>query len=159
MNIFYLDSDPTKCAQAHYDKHVVKMILETAQILSSSYHIYNNNPSHKVYKLTHKSHPSVKWCNESVNNWNWLRQLGLALDKEYTHRYGRKHKSAIVIENMVTPTNMPNADFTPPPMVMDNMYITDDTILSYRWMYVKQKGNLRSYTNRCEPDWMCGYEK
>lgn len=154
MNIFYLDSDPTKCAQAHYDKHVVKMILETAQILSSSYHIYNNNPDYRIYKLTHKNHPSVKWCNQSVNNWNWLRQLGLALGKEYTRRYGRKHKSAIVIENMQTPIGMPSADFTPPPMVMDDKYKTDDTILSYRWMYVEQKSNLRSYTNRCEPDWM-----
>lgn len=156
MNIFYLDENATKCAQAHYDKHVVKMVLETAQILSTVYHVYDDQPTYRIYKPTHINHPSVKWACESASNWNWLRQLGLALGEEYTHRYGKVHKSKLVIAKMKTPVGMPSTDFTPPPMVMDHEYKTDDVVLSYRWMYTTQKSNLKQYTNRCEPDWMVG---
>ena len=39
MNIFYLDNDPMTCAQMHNDKHVIKMILETCQLLSTAHRI------------------------------------------------------------------------------------------------------------------------
>lgn len=63
MNIFYLDYDLTKCAQAHGDKHVVKMILEHAQLLSSVHHILDGDrvSDYSAYGLTHKNHPSAIW--------------------------------------------------------------------------------------------------
>ena len=37
MNIFYLDTRPKEAAMMHCDKHCVKMILETAQLLSTAH--------------------------------------------------------------------------------------------------------------------------
>ena len=82
MNIFVLDTDPIKAAQYHADKHVVKMITETAQLLNSTYY-FTNEKDKASYKLTHKNHPCSIWARESLDNWVWLKQLGLALYDEY----------------------------------------------------------------------------
>ena len=74
MNIFILDLDPQSCAEAHCDKHVVKMILETAQLLSSALWITGVEAP---YRLTHKNHPCAIWTRESLDNYMWLCQLGL----------------------------------------------------------------------------------
>lgn len=69
MNIFILDTNPKIAAQYHVDKHVVKMILETAQLLCSAHWL---NGSEAPYKLTHKNHPCAIWTRECVENYNWL---------------------------------------------------------------------------------------
>ena len=89
MNIFYLHSDPVVAAQKQYNKHVVKMILESAQLLCSAHHMLDSEID-VPYKLTHKNHPSAVWTRQSKQNYAWLYFHMLALGDEYTKRYGKK---------------------------------------------------------------------
>ena len=83
MNIFYLDNNPVKAAQVQYNKHVVKMILESAQMLCTAHHHYDNG--HNVpYKKAHYNHPSTIWCRQNASQYKWLYDHMVALGKEYT---------------------------------------------------------------------------
>jgi hypothetical protein len=95
MNIFVLDWDVKKCATYHNDKHVVKMILETAQLLCG---VHWSIGSEAPYKLSHKNHPCSVWVRQDLNNYLWLCELGLELCKEYSYRYGKRHKTQEIIE-------------------------------------------------------------
>jgi hypothetical protein len=152
MNIFFLDFDVKKCAEYHCDKHVVKMILETAQLLCSAHHVTGGTAP---YKLSHKNHPCSIWVRSSLSNYLYLCELGLALGEEYTHRYGKKHKSVEVIEWCLS--NRPNihdVDFTSPPLAMGDEYkIGNDVIESYRNYYKGAKSEIVSWKNRETPDW------
>lgn len=94
MNIFFLSKFVIECAKYHCDKHVIKMILETTQLLWSAWHITGPNswqdmvPSNcKIYRLTHRNHPMSIWVRKSKENYWWLVWLGLELCKEYDNRY------------------------------------------------------------------------
>ena len=88
MNIFALDNDVKVAAQWHVDKHVVKMPLETAQMLCTARHELGEKPESIPYKVAHKNHPCTIWCRTSSENYDWLCDLGMVLCKEYTYRYG-----------------------------------------------------------------------
>ncbi|MBS3076632.1 hypothetical protein J4481_02740 [Candidatus Pacearchaeota archaeon] len=97
MNIFVLDKDPKKSARILCDQHVVKMILESAQLLCTAHHC--TNPKSKApYKKTHVNHPCSIWTRTSEGNYNWLVAHADELCKEYTKRYNREHKTKKVIE-------------------------------------------------------------
>lgn len=87
MNIFILDNDVSKCAMYHCDKHVVKMILESAQMLST---VIRESGIDCGYKITHLNHPCTIWTRESLSNWKWLRNLVEALNQEYKFRFEKK---------------------------------------------------------------------
>ena len=72
MNIFYLHDDPVTCAKMHCDKHVVKMIVEYAQLLSTAHHVCDGEPKIHCYKATHKNHPSAVWARANKHNYNYL---------------------------------------------------------------------------------------
>lgn len=152
MNIFFLDFDVKKCAEYHCDKHVVKMILETAQLLCSAHHVTGGSAP---YKLSHKNHPCSIWVRSSLSNYLYLCELGLKLGEEYTHRYGKKHKSVEVIEwCLVNRPNIHDVDFTSPPLAMGDEYkIGNDVIESYRNYYKGAKSNIVSWKNREKPFW------
>ena len=95
MNIFVLDKNPFKAAEYHYDKHVVKMILETAQILETVRSLWDIPCT---LKPTRMHHPCVKWAQHPVH-FAWLSHLGLGLLDEYEKRYNRVHKYASLIED------------------------------------------------------------
>ena len=99
MNIFILDSNIKRCAQYHCDKHVVKMILESAQILST---VLRLNDVDYGYKVTHVNHPCTLWAGKSLSNWKWLRELASALNNEYRFRFKKEinHKSFDLIQSM-----------------------------------------------------------
>lgn len=158
MNIFFLDFDVKKCAKFHCDKHVVKMILETAQLLCSAHHVTIHDTIHDTihvpYKLSHKNHPCSIWVRESLSNYLYLCELGLALGEEYTYRYGKTHKSIEVIKWCLT--NRPNIKdfgFTTPPLAMPDEYKVDSVIDSYRNYYKGAKSTIVSWKNREKPDW------
>jgi len=105
VNIFVLHTDPVRAARYHCDRHVVKMTLETAQLLSTALALENPDQAVQlqaaglIYRPTHRNHPCAQWAAESLANYRWLARLGLALAEEYSYRYqGRVHKSAAVIE-------------------------------------------------------------
>ena len=154
MNIFFLDFDTKKCAEYHCDKHVVKMILETAQLLCGSHHMVNNPISDIPYKLSHKNHPCAIWVRESLSNYLYLCDLGLELCKEYTYRYGKRHKSQDIIEWCLS--NKPlikDIGFTTPPKAMPDEYKVDDVIESYRNYYIGAKKEFAKWKNREIPQW------
>jgi len=157
MNIFVLDTDVTRCAQAHYDKHVVKMCLEYAQILSTSARL--RGFEHNGYKSTHVNHPCVRWAAEDARNWNWLLWLAFELGREYTARYGKTHKSTEAL-TLLPPELTLSAGFcveTPKnfALAMPEEFQTDDAVESYRNYYRIGKRDLASYrAPAVEPSWL-----
>lgn len=97
MNIFACDHQPEKAAQYLPDKLVVKMPLESAQMLCT---VLWTNGIPAPYKPTHTSHPCVLWVSRTSGNWRWLVEHGLALCNEYTLRYNKIHASQAVIEEV-----------------------------------------------------------
>jgi hypothetical protein len=91
MNIFYLSPHPKIAAKWHCDKHIVKMILEYAQLLSTAHHELDGVPSIECYKSTHKNHPSAIWARENDKHYKWLWALLYETCKEYTRRYNKVH--------------------------------------------------------------------
>lgn len=154
MNIFYLAPTPREAAQLHCDKHVVKMILETAQILATVHHTHGN---HEVtYKATHVNHPSVKWAAATRANYLWLHKLGLELCAEYYYRYGKIHKchQYLIGELYFPPTDQPDGEWSEPPACMPDEYKTDDIVQSYKNYYRGAKSQFAKWTNRDTPDFM-----
>ena len=90
MNIFVLSEDPVQAAQWQCDKHVVKMIIESAQMLSSA---VVRHGGECIYKPTHKHHPCTIWAGDSHENWSWLYRHFVALSLEYEARYKKQHLS------------------------------------------------------------------
>lgn len=157
MNIFFLHMNPRICAQMHVDKHVIKMILETCQLLCSAVHL--NGTYTPPYKLTHKNHPSSLWTRKSLNNYNWLCELGIELCKEYTYRYGKIHKTQKHIEFLKkNPPLLPDDQFTLPPAVMPENYKKNDVVFSYRYYILYEKTDLLSWSGkiagRQTPEWV-----
>jgi len=152
MNIFYLDKSVVKCAKYHNDKHVVKMILETAQLLCGAHWATGGEAP---YKLSHKNHPCAIWVRQSMSNYVWLCKLGRQLCHEYTKRYGKFHKTSDIITWCVdNPPNIPENGFTDPPMAMpDDCKIANNAILSYRNYYMKEKRAFSTWKNGNPPSW------
>lgn len=160
MNIFYLSSDPVECAKWHYDKHVVKMILEYSQLLSTAHHLLDGTPSIECYKPTHKNHPSAVWVRERIENYQWLYELLKETCKEYTHRYGKVHATQQkgIVDNL---WNVPyellatkQSGVTKMPQCMPDEYKCDDSIMAYRNYYREGKAHLMAYKNREAPKWL-----
>jgi hypothetical protein len=122
----------------HLDKHVVKMILETCQLLCTAIWLSGKEAP---LKKTHVNHPSAIWCRQNKENWIWLKHLGLALCKEYTYRYEKIHKLQDTIENLKVP-NLPEGRFFEPTPAMHNCYKEKDSLTSYRNYYLLGKCHL-----------------
>ncbi len=155
MNIFALDYSPKLAAQYHCDKHVVKMIVETAQILSTAHHINGVNSQLReiIYKETHKNHPCCIWARESTENYLWLCSLGIELCKEYTLRYGKIHKTQSILEMLVG--NIPNFKyvcFTPFALAMPEDCWKEDAVLAYRKYYMVHKRGICTWKTK-KPIW------
>ena len=151
MNIFYLDEDPYQCAIAHCDKHCVKMILETAQLLSS---VHWMTGGEAPYKLTHKNHPSAVWARENLGNYRWLADLGVELCNEYTSRYGKVHKSTgIILDLALADPDIPEGEFTPPPQCMPDHCKHENTVQAYRNYYLIEKSYMAKWSHSEAPDW------
>lgn len=152
MNIFFLDYDPKKCAQYHNNKHVVKMILETAQLLCGVHWMIGEEAP---YKLSHKNHPCSKWVREDLNNYLWLCELGLELCEEYKYRYGKTHKTyQVILWCIDNKPNIPDIEFTSPPLAMpDVCKINNNIISSYRNYYIIEKSSFCVWKGREVPYW------
>ena len=154
MNIFILDEDPKTCAQMHCDKHCVKMILETAQLLCGVHHIIESSVE-IPYKLSHKNHPCSIWARECIENYVWLCDLGVELCKEYTHRYNKRHKSQDIIEWCIvnTPNLLENGKMTPFALAMPDECKVGNPVESYRRYYMTEKRSIADWKNRETPNW------
>lgn len=174
MNIFYLHPDPKICAEMHVDKHVVKMILEYAQLLSTAHRMLDGEEyidassgrkikrwrlpdpdlEQHLYKASHVNHPSAVWVRQSNNNYTWLMCLFQELLLEYTHRYGKHHSTErLVYWLRKPPANIPVGYLTQPTPAMPDEYKVPDSIQSYRNYYIGAKKSMAKWKNRPVPEW------
>ena len=147
MNIFYLDKDPVKAAQIQYNKHVVKMILESAQMLCTAHHHYAESYNYKTfvpYKKAHYNHPSTIWARGNRSQYRWLYNHMIALGEEYTKRYSKTHLSITKCKPTLQfhPNGMPDGFFTEPPQCMPDEYKVEGDSLSAYWNYYEQEKQL-----------------
>ena len=143
MNIFVLHNDPIKAAKSQCDKHVVKMILESAQMLCTVAH---NNGFAAPYKAAFKNHPCTLWVGKSKQNWRWLVDHALALCEEYTHRYGKVHKSQKHIEwCSEIPIPLPDNGLTEFAQAMPVQYKNPCAVTAYRAYYHGEKARFASW--------------
>ena len=154
MNIFVLHPDPGIAARMQCDRHVVKMTLESAQMLSTA---VNELGGQAPYKSAHVNHPCSVWVRESLGNFLWLYDHGMALAKEYTQRYGKVHKSEAVIQecmDKVRPLPLFNLSRTPHPLCMPDEYKSDDAVEAYRRLYIADKAGFAQWNKTTEaPSW------
>lgn len=152
MNIFVLDNDPIAAARQQCDKHVVKMVLESAQLLCSA-HPKDAAP----YKRAYLKHPCTLWTSQSVENYEWLCVHALALAIEYRNRYKKTHKSEEVIkwcrDNI---PNIPSIGFTPQPKCMPDKYKVSSVVQSYRNYYNGDKSRFARWSRTETPLWFTG---
>jgi hypothetical protein len=107
------------------------------------------------YRQTHKNHPSAIWARSNKSNYVWLCELGMELCNEYTHRYGKIHKTQQHLEWLsINIPNIPDGEFTQPTLAMPEQYKSDDHIQSYRLYYIKDKSHLHSWKNREIPEFI-----
>jgi hypothetical protein len=166
MNIFYLDDEPATCATYHTDKHVIKMILESAQLLCTALNVtadYQVTP----YKTTHVNHPCAIWIRASFPNWLYTYDLMHELEKEWQYRYNhtKRHASIISLHTYDTPLSikelasmlLPNIGRTTPALAMPDWCKVPgegNEVESYRTYYREAKKELHSWTKRGAPSWL-----
>ena len=158
MNIFYFDKCPVKSAEAQPDKMLVKMPLETAQMLCTAHRVLDGDDyadSVGLYKTAYKNHPCTVWARQSSGNYEWLYTHFLALGMEYTYRYGKQHASITKLAKplMQFPKNIHQGDMTPLAQAMPDEYKDDDPIVAYRNYVIHEKHYAQWNKNREQPIW------
>ena len=181
MNIFYIAEDAQTCAEMHCSKHVVKMIIEYAQLLSTAHRLLDgefyidktttgrnikrwrlpDDLDQTMMKATHINHPSSVWARTNQANYQWLYSLWYELCKEYTYRYGKIHsvETRLVDALKHAPRNIDKttAFFPPTPAMPDEVKIAGNSLLSYRNYYNQRKAHIASWqgrvNNRVLPEW------
>ena len=181
MNIFILDESPVKAAQLQCDKHVVKMILESAQMLSTAHRMLDGyverRPSKSgktmvkyyvhpdpelenvLYKAVHHHHPCTVWSMESVQNYLWHYEHFVALCVEYQYRYKKVHNTQLLLEEILAtpPKNIPNKGLTPFALAMKHepqCIHEDEPVRSYQEYYQTKQDRFKMvWTGRQTPEW------
>jgi hypothetical protein len=183
MNIFYLDREPRIAAEYHCDKHVVKMILESAQLLSSAHRlldgqlvegkkiiegsspvrwrktkqwVLNDNREKVLYGVSHVNHPSAIWARSNIDHYRYLYDLFVFLIQEYKYRYNNKnHKCEMLLQPLFPcPNNIDyEAPWTDPPQAMPDDCKVDNAVQAYRNYYIKYKYKFAKWTRREIPSW------
>ena len=160
MNIFYLDKNPSIAAEMACDKHVVKMILESAQLLSTAHRVIDGDERADkmgLYKTAHKNHPSTIWTRTSTENYMWLNRYFGALCREYTYRYGKHHASERLLGPLAhVPKGLTYSGFTDPPQCMPDYCKGEDTVLAYQNYYILEKSRFAKWKKRPVPEWFNG---
>ena len=175
MNIFVLSRDPYIAAREMCDKHVVKMIVESAQMLSTCHRMLDGTPEKRdsvsgkrkvmyyklndwrethLYKAVHYKHPCNIWLRENIANYYWLYNHFLALLSEYHYRYNKHHACERLINPLAaTPTNIPNGNLTEFPLAMPDECKSKDVVSSYRKYYTHYKSEFATWKSRGAPAW------
>lgn len=156
MNIFVLDMNVEKCARYHCDQHVVKMILESIQIICTA---LNGKGFQTPYKSTHIKHPCVLWAGESFDNIKWLTMLAKSLNREYKYRYRKSadHASVQVLDQIKV-MKFESAGLTEFAQAMPEKYrVPGNPVRAYRRFYVGEKLRFAKWTRRKRPAWIEEY--
>ncbi len=176
MNIFILSQDPQEAARLQCDRHVVKMVVETAQILSTAHRILDGKettivgPKRKkkhwelidafreklFYRATHRNHPCCVWARESLGNYIWLYEHFIALCDEYTYRYGKIHRCDSLFRGVLdeAPSRIPDVGLTEFATATNTVVSIEDIVQRYRAFYITKKTKFKmTWKKRQVPDW------
>ena len=158
MNIFYFDECPIKSARAQPDKMLVKMPLETAQMLCTAHRELDGDEyadATGLYKRAYWNHPCTIWARESSANYFWLYKHFLALGREYTFRYGKIHKSVDKLSRALfkQPDNISRIGMTTLAQAMPDEYKDDDPTVAYRDYVIHEKHYAKWEQGRDKPEW------
>lgn len=185
MNIFFLDHTPALAARQHCDQHVPKMIIETAQMLSTAHHVLDGAPVYKVlksgktsvkyvkddptlYKPTHVNHPSSIWCRGSAENYDFLYGIFRELSCMYTERDGKFHATWLKLSKVLRfrPNNICwRTGFTTPPCAIAEEFLVypaaksmQQVIDNYRNYYNESKSRFATFGKygNPTPEWYHG---
>lgn len=184
MNLFYLSHDPEDCARQHVDKHVVKMIVESAQLLCTAHRVLDGKEILRIhpvsgrkgktwihprrlhdellYKSSHVMHPAGIWIRQTADQYMYLFDLFKALNAEYMHRYNNPYGHSTFLNLEWVLNNPPVAiksvlGFVDPPQCMPVELKAATAIEGYRNFYIRDKIRFATYTNRRAPDWYRPY--
>ena len=175
MNIFVLNSEPYIAAREMCDKHVVKMIVESAQMLSTCHRVLDGSLEKRdsvsgkrkidyyklsdsresiLYKAAHLKHPCNIWIRESNANYKWLYDHFLALLSEYKWRYNKNHACGKLVDVLAsTPINIPESRLTTFPQAMPDDCKGADAVQAYQTYYIKYKKDFATWKHRAVPSW------
>lgn len=180
MNLFILDEDLDKCAQAHIDKHVTKLQLEAAQMIATALWIDRlfgyvpralnsdelsearvamaaepniNDRTFIRYKIAHPNHPCCVWVRESYDNFEWAQVYTNALDQEAQYRGYKPHASCIEVNRMPEPIRLKSIGLTPFAQAMPDDYKQASAVEAYRLYYMMDKARIANWKRRGPPDW------
>lgn len=180
MNLFVLDECPTKSAQMQCDKHIVKMVLESGQMLSTAHRLLDGTMSKRpsksgktmakyfavsdsvmestLYRVAHAGHPCTVWTMQSTDNYNWHYAHFVALCDEYSYRYGKTHMTDTKLRVMLKtpPANIPTGKLTKQPLAMQSNpeCMFDNVVKSYRAYYKTKADRFKMvWSKRSTPDW------
>jgi hypothetical protein len=187
MNIFILSENPTDAAKLQCDKHVPKMVLESAQMLSTAHRMLDGNvmkaPSKSgkrmvnryvhpdpymdemLYNAVHFHHPCTVWTMKTTANYRWHFEHFIALCNEYTYRYGKTHLSDEKLRRVLAkyPANLPKKKQTSFPLAMASnpeCIALGDPVLAYRAFYQTKQNRFKMvWTKREIPEWFVYNEK
>ena len=158
MNIFFLDETPEFSAEYLCDKHIPKMFLESAQMLSTAIQRHTGELDY-LYKSAYPKHPMTIWVGDNRDNFTWAYQNANCIGQEYFKRFNKIHKSSKVLLNIAFndhKNDIPKGDMTPPPQCMPDQYKlrSDLYVNAYRDFY---KGEIEYFAKwekgRNQPEW------
>jgi hypothetical protein len=157
MNIFVFDADPVVAARQHPNKYLVKMPLETSQILCTAHHVLKTDSNTIPYKSTHVNHPCSIWVRQSKENYLWAVSYGLELCKTYTAAYSKTHACEAVLDWALEtlPNGFTVAGLTPFVQAMPDEYKNKDAVVAYRQYFCGEKRHLADWSKLpwLKPSW------
>jgi len=184
MNIFILDKDPVIAAQMLCDRHIPKMIVESAQMLSTVHRLLDGTPEKRpsksgktiqtyysfgderddlYYLAVHKYHPCTTWTMESKGNYDWHYNHFVGMAEEYEYRRGKQHATFVKLGKLLekAPINIPQAGLTEFAQAMSHYpdcMVKGDAVKAYRNYYHVAKPFATWTWKRPAPTWWEGYK-
>ena len=174
MNIFVLDSDPRVAAQHMCNKHVVKMIVESCQLMSTAHHVLDGQhisrtakngrkfgtyehtrPGFKFLRCTMINHPCTIWTRSSKQAYYWLWEHTQELLKVYRSRYDKVHSYDDMVQYSLVhaPTKISDCRMSPFPQAMPDKYKHKDAVTAYRAYYINEKRRFAKWPDGKIPKW------
>ena len=169
MNIFVLDENPAVAAQMMCDKHIPKMLVESAQMMASALRRHGLGDEDlpltrrgTPYKGGYTHHPCTRWAGDSYENFMWLYQHAEAISSEYIKRFGKRHLTRRAIREMNETFHKYSFAFnknglTPFAQAMPNQYKNTDAVKAYRDYYKADKAYFAKWEKGTPaPNWWRG---
>lgn len=161
MNIFVTSPDPVACAKVLDDKRLVKMVLETAQLLCTCHNILGTALANQLYKTTHINHPCAVWVRQSKANYDWTVRHLESLCIEYSNRFYKQHACVSLLEKFkkVVP-NFELLGITPFANCTEYKDHPSGTFVAYqqqmkdKWVADNKTNRPAKWTNSFPPLWL-----